>query len=249
MIECDALILACITASFKLTEVHAKEEYGLETSEEADDESVEVEVDALMRGAADKAAVLDKIQGAAWAHFACHGDMDAKSLVLTLACPQDHAMQSLTSSSSWMCDVCKKDVTRNPRLRCDACDYDMCAVCVRRQRARRADLSMKEVQRRVRMRAGSTVVLSACNTGRGKITAEGVIGLARAFLFACVAAIVVSLWSVSAASRHAAPCAHHTSHMRELACLRLTVACGCYAWCGVSVHPMHSRDTGLMLGS
>ena len=186
--------------------------------------SVGVEVDALMRGAADKAAVLDKIQGAEWAHFACHGDMDAKSLVLMserrAACPQHHEMQRLTSSSSWMCDVCKKDMTENPRLRCDECGYDVCAACVRRQRAKRADLSMKEVQGRVRMRAGSTAVLSACNWFRGVevtdvIKAEGVIGLARAFLFACVAAIVVSLWSVSAASRHAAPCAHHTSHICE----------------------------------
>ena len=128
-------------------------------------------------------------------------------------------MQSLTSSLSWMCDVCKKDMTENSRLRCDACDYDTCRVCVRRQRAIRADLSMKEVQRRVRMRAGSTVVLSACNTGRGKITAEGVIGLARAFLFACVAAIVVSLWSVSAASRHAAPRASHIAHPRGSCCM------------------------------
>ena len=141
-----------------------------------------------------------------------------------------------------MCDVCKKAMTENPRLRCVACDYDMCAACVRRQRAIRVDLLMKEVQRRVRMRAGSTVVLSACNTGRGKITAEGVIGLARAFLFACVAAIVVSLWSVSADSRHAAPrhtCARHTSHTRE----------GAAAWCGVSMREMHSQDTGLVLGS
>ena len=172
--------------------------------------SVGVEVDALMRGAADKAAVLDKIQGAAWAHFACHGDLDTKSLVLAMsasgdpmpeplpACPRDHAMQSLTSSSSWICDVCKKDMTENPRLRCDECDYDVCAACVRRQRAERADLSMKEVQERVRMGPGSTAVLGACNTGRGEIRAEGVIGLVRAFLFACVAAIVVSLWSVSA---------------------------------------------------
>ena len=156
--------------------------------------------------------MLDKIQGAVWAHFACHGDMDTNSLVLAV-------LKSCLDAPGGA------------------------------QGAKEADLSMKEVQRHVRMRAGSTVVLSACNTGRGKITAEGVIGLARAFLFACVAAIVVSLWSVSAASRHAAPCAHHTSHMRELACLRLTVACGCSAWCGVSVHPMHSRDTGLMLGS
>ena len=169
-----------------------------------------VEVDALIRDAADKAAVLDKIQGVAWAHFACHGDLDTHSLVLAMsasgdpmpeplaACPQDHAMQSLTSSSSWMCDVCKKDMTENPRLRCDECDYDVCAACVRRQRAERADLSMKEVQERVRMGPGSTAVLGACNTGRGEIRAEGVIGLVRAFLFACVAAIVVSLWSVSA---------------------------------------------------
>jgi hypothetical protein len=47
-------------------------------------------------------------------------------------CPQDHAMQSLTSSSSWICNMCRKHRTENPRLRCAACDYDMCAECVRR---------------------------------------------------------------------------------------------------------------------
>ena len=135
-------------------------------------------VDELLREAADKAAVLDKIQGAAWAHFACHGDMDTNSLVLAV-------LKSCLDAPGGA------------------------------QGAKEADLSMKEVQRHVRMRAGSTVVLSACNTGRGKITAEGIIGLARAFLFACVAAIVVSLWSVSAASRHAAPRAHRTPE-REL---------------------------------
>ena len=40
------------------------------------------------------------------------------------------------------------------------------------------------------------MVLSACNSGRGKILAEGVVGLSRAFLFAGAAATVVSLWSV-----------------------------------------------------
>ena len=135
-----------------------------------------MEVDALMRDAADKVAVLDKIQGAVWAHFACHGDMDASSLVL--AAPSGGA-----------------------------------------QGGKEADLSKEEVQRRVRMRAGSTAVLSACNTFRGVIKAEGVIGLARAFLFACVAAIVVSLWSVSAASRHAAPRASHIAHPRGSCCM------------------------------
>ena len=45
---------------------------------------------------------------------------------------------------------------------------------------------MEEVQESVRMGAGSTVVLSACNS----------VDHARAFLFAGAAATVVSLWSV-----------------------------------------------------
>jgi CHAT domain-containing protein len=48
----------------------------------------------------------------------------------------------------------------------------------------------------VRLGEGATVVLSACNTGRGNILAEGVVGLARGFLLAGAAATVVSLWSV-----------------------------------------------------
>lgn len=40
------------------------------------------------------------------------------------------------------------------------------------------------------------VVLSACNTGMGKITGDGVVGLSRAFMAAGVPSVVVSLWSV-----------------------------------------------------
>jgi tetratricopeptide (TPR) repeat protein len=39
-------------------------------------------------------------------------------------------------------------------------------------------------------------VLSACNTGRGKITGDGVMGLSRSLLSAGVPSVVVSLWSV-----------------------------------------------------
>ena len=39
-------------------------------------------------------------------------------------------------------------------------------------------------------------VLSACNTGRGKINGDGILGLSRSFLAAGVPSIIVSLWSV-----------------------------------------------------
>lgn len=40
------------------------------------------------------------------------------------------------------------------------------------------------------------VVLSACDTGRGRITGDGVIGLSRSFLSAGAPSVVVSLWAV-----------------------------------------------------
>lgn len=40
------------------------------------------------------------------------------------------------------------------------------------------------------------VVLSACNTGRGRITGDGVVGLSRSFISAGTSSIIVSLWSI-----------------------------------------------------
>jgi CHAT domain-containing protein len=40
------------------------------------------------------------------------------------------------------------------------------------------------------------VVLSACDTGRGRLTGDGVIGLSRSLITAGVPSVIVSLWSV-----------------------------------------------------
>lgn len=40
------------------------------------------------------------------------------------------------------------------------------------------------------------VVLSACDTGRGRLTGDGVIGLSRSFIAAGVPSLIVSLWAV-----------------------------------------------------
>ena len=47
----------------------------------------------------------------------------------------------------------------------------------------------------VQLRA-KLVVLSCCHSGRGEIKAEGVVGIARAFMGAGARSVVVSLWAV-----------------------------------------------------
>lgn len=44
------------------------------------------------------------------------------------------------------------------------------------------------------------VVLSACDTGRGQISGDGVIGLSRSLISAGVPSVIVSLWSVNDAA-------------------------------------------------
>ena len=55
-------------------------------------------------------------------------------------------------------------------------------------------LKMSDVQA-VRVRA-RLVVLSCCHSGRGEVKAEGVVGMARAFLYAGARSVLMSLWAI-----------------------------------------------------
>ena len=55
-------------------------------------------------------------------------------------------------------------------------------------------LTMKDVMS-VKLRA-KLVVLSCCHSGRGDIKAEGVVGIARAFIGAGARSVLVSLWAI-----------------------------------------------------
>ena len=57
-------------------------------------------------------------------------------------------------------------------------------------------LTAEEVIRLPRLQA-EVVVLSACDTGRGTITGDGVLGLSRSWIAAGVPSVVVSLWAVN----------------------------------------------------
>eukprot|EP00961_Rhodomonas_salina_P159749 2151330-Rhodomonas_salina.1 len=85
---------------------------------------------------------------------------------------------------------------------CHAQLEDHALVLARENDAESELLSMADVQANVRLSAGSTVILSACNTGRGEITGEGVVGLSRGFVAVGASCVLVSLWSVADESTH-----------------------------------------------
>jgi CHAT domain-containing protein len=221
---------------------------------------------------ATKTNVKSSLEGADWAHMACHADLETDSLVLAIPCGSADQGTHVKMVVSIPCDLekCTRDffetfkevvavvahvepevvsmtgseIQRFHRSRrvfglktstrievrvgvppqhqeAEEIRKRLTEVAIKRELVSRtgpaaqqmsnislveaaavvADLSMLEVQgsegaQGVRLAEGATVVLSACNTGRGEIKAEGVVGLARGFLLANASAAVVSLWSV-----------------------------------------------------
>ena len=124
--------------------------------------------------------------------MASHGDLDTDSLVL--------ASQSGDGGETTRVEEEKQKLEEEVKAmkdkKLDETAHHFAQQKVQQTKAELTNLSMREVQDTVKHHPGATVSLSACNTGRGEIKAEGVVGLARAFLVAGAAATVVSLWSV-----------------------------------------------------
>jgi CHAT domain-containing protein len=135
------------------------------------------EVHALMGQAATKEDVQSKIEGAKWE-------------------VEEEEEEEKTSSSGKKHTAKRKKGRIKKTLKLGAGKRRAAEEEEEEEESSEADLTMDEVQGSVRMGVGSTVVLSACNSGRGNIRAEGVMGLSRGFLFAGAAATVVSLWAV-----------------------------------------------------
>jgi CHAT domain-containing protein len=147
------------------------------------------EVHALMGQAATKTDLQNKIQGAKWAHLACHGAFGKKALMLA-------EEKDSSSSGKKHTPTPKKGRKKTVKVGAGKGRAGEEEEEEEEEESSEADLTMDEVQGSVRMGVRSTVVLSACNSGRGNIRAEGVVGLSRGFLFAGAAATVVSLWAV-----------------------------------------------------
>ncbi len=62
---------------------------------------------------------------------------------------------------------------------------------------------------KVQLRA-KLVVLSCCHSGRGQITAEGAVGIARAFLGSGARSVLVALWALEdSATKQFMSCFYH----------------------------------------
>ena len=128
---------------------------------------------ALIGKQATKDQVLKRLSSVALVHIAAHGDMATGEIALA----PNTAKSSSTPNSAQRSHFPVKDDDDD-----DDDDDDVL-------------LTMKDVLD-VKMRA-RLVVLSCCHSARGEVKAEGVVGIARAFLGAGARSVLVSLWAIN----------------------------------------------------
>jgi len=130
-------------------------------------------------------------------HFACHADLDTNSLVLAIPerddLDADRAANEAKRLDASLAEFVDSGLLKqhNQQLINDASKFRAALTSLRMD-----EVQGSEYEAGVQLGTGATVLLSACNTARGPITADGVLGMARGCLMAGAAAAVVSLWSV-----------------------------------------------------
>lgn len=161
-------------------------------------------VEPLLNNAATLGAVLDGIEQRSLLHFATHGlfDFDAGVNEFGFVPRQE---ESIARKNNVV--INSGAVVMGKGVAIGGVRADVAAANERVARidypgllalAPPGDISGFLSARRVaglELRAG-LAVLSACDTGRGRVAAEGVVGIARAFMAAGVPSVVMSLWSL-----------------------------------------------------
>jgi CHAT domain-containing protein len=146
---------------------------------------------ALIGGEATKSVVLGRLKTARRVHLATHGFFDdVRGTGSAIALAPDRAALPIASVSPSLSSA--TIAASAPQL-----------FTVATREIARSNLFNQEVNGLLTAQeiAGQSlradlVVLSACNTGQGRITGDGVIGLSRSFLTAGATSVVVSLWAV-----------------------------------------------------
>jgi CHAT domain-containing protein len=130
-----------------------------------------LETEPLIGDAATKTAILQRFSEASIMHFATHGLLEG---VTPFELPGAIAVAQSTGGQTEFIEF-----PHNQR------------------QASFSDLGLIDTSEILLFRLqAELVVLSACNTGGGDLTGDGVNGLSRAFIAAGVPSVVVSLWSV-----------------------------------------------------
>jgi CHAT domain-containing protein len=149
---------------------------------------------ALIGQAATKTAVVQKMPGARIIHFATHGLIDGFSgFSGAIALAPSGRGRDLTSEEESDYPLGGglegQMAYAYRRLNNIPTEFDLIAAQNNNGFLTAADILNLKLN-------AELVVLSACNTGRGQIGEDGIIGLSRSFIAAGVPSLIVSLWSV-----------------------------------------------------
>lgn len=141
-----------------------------------------LQVEPLLGQQATKPTVLRQLANASVIHFATHAILDEFSSEAELS------MICQTCATPVEAKLSRQESAMLDRLRIPG------AIALAPSDESDGWLTAQEIAE-LKLRA-ELVVLSACDTGQGRLTGDGVIGLSRAFVGSGVPSIIVSLWAV-----------------------------------------------------